>query len=125
MMTSFRYLGRVISAEDDDWTVVVQNLEMARAVWRSMTRVLSREGADPRVSGFFFKSVVRSVIIFRAETWVGNLRMCRVLEGFQDQVARRLKGRLPPRREDRKWDYTLVEAEGVDVGFEAMEEYIP
>ena len=39
---------------DNDWPVVVRNLSRARAVWKRMTRILSREGAEPRVSGFFF-----------------------------------------------------------------------
>ena len=67
MVTSFRYPGRVISAADDDWLAVVQNLAKARAVWRRMTRILSREGARPWVSGFFFKAVVQSVLLFGVE----------------------------------------------------------
>ena len=84
MVTSFRYLGRVISAADDNWPAVVWNLAKARAVWRRMTRILSREGAETRVSGFFFKAVIQSVLLFGAETWVVTLRMGWFLGGFQD-----------------------------------------
>ena len=70
MVTSFTYLGQVISAADDDWPVVVKNLSRARKVWSRMSRILSREGAAPRVSGFFFKAVVQAVLLFGAETWV-------------------------------------------------------
>ena len=35
-----------------------------------MSRILSREGAKPRVFGFFFKAVVQAVLIFGLETWV-------------------------------------------------------
>ena len=58
MVNSFKYLGRVISAADDDWTAVVKNLYRGRMVWSRMSSILSREGAAPRVSGFFFKAVV-------------------------------------------------------------------
>ena len=58
IVTSFRYLGRVISAADNNWTAGVRNLSWARAVWKRMTRIFSREGSETRVSGFFFKSVV-------------------------------------------------------------------
>ena len=88
---------------DDNWPAVVRNLENVRAVWRRMTRILSREGAEPQVSGFFFKSVIQSVLLFGAETWIVNPCMGRVLGGFQDQVARRLTVQLPWRRSDRKW----------------------
>ena len=64
IVTSFRYLGRVILEADDDWPAVVRNLENVRTVWRRMTRILIRERAEPRVSMFFFKSAVRSVMLF-------------------------------------------------------------
>ena len=54
MVTSFRYKVRVISAAYDDWPEVVKNLYQARAVWRRMTLILSREGAAPRVSVSLF-----------------------------------------------------------------------
>ena len=70
MVTSFRYLGQVMSAADDDWPKVVRNFDHARAVWRRMTIILSREGAEQRVSGFFLKAVVQAVLLFGYETWV-------------------------------------------------------
>ena len=46
-------------------------------------RVLSREEARPRVSGFFFKSVVQFVILLGAETWVVTPCMGPALGDFQ------------------------------------------
>ena len=70
MVTSFKYLGRVISAADDDCPVVVRNLAQAQVLWQRLMKILSREGAAPRVSGFFFKAMVQLVLLFGAETWV-------------------------------------------------------
>ena len=39
-------------------------MSRARAVWKRMKRILSRDGVDPQVSGFFFKSVVQAVLLF-------------------------------------------------------------
>ena len=58
MVISFNYLGRVLSAADDDWTAVVQNIVKARMVWLRISRILIREGEIPWVSVFFFKDVV-------------------------------------------------------------------
>ena len=58
MVTSFKYLGRVISETEDDWLAVVRNLDWAKTVWWRMSRILNREGATTRVSGFFFKAVI-------------------------------------------------------------------
>ena len=63
MVTSFQYLAQVISATDNDWTEVVRNLSWERVVWNRMTRILSREGAEPRVSRLFFKALVQAVFI--------------------------------------------------------------
>ena len=51
-----------------------------------MARILIREGAEPQVSGFFFKSVVHLVLLFSMETWVVTSRTVRVLGGSQDQM---------------------------------------
>ena len=81
MVTSFQYPGSVILAADDDWPAVVSNFSKARAVWKRITRILSREGAEPRVSDFFFKYVVQAVLLFVLETWVVTPRMGSALGG--------------------------------------------
>ena len=58
-----------------------------------MSRVLSWEGADKRVSGNFFKSVVQAVLLFKAETWVLTPRIERVLESFIHRAAKRITGK--------------------------------
>ena len=50
--------------------------------------------------------------------------MGRALVMFQYQVARRLTGRLPRRKTDRKWEYTLAARARDEAGFQTMEEYI-
>ena len=124
MVTSFRYLGRVILAADHNWSAVLQNLVKGVVVWRSMTSILRWEGVEPQVSGFFFKYVIQSVLLFGTETWVVTPRMGQFLGGFQDQVARRFTGWIPWRRADGRWKYTSAEAERVEVGFETIEAYI-
>ena len=46
----FKYLGRILTATYDDWPPVVGNLRKARRSWVRLSRVLSKEGADPKVS---------------------------------------------------------------------------
>ena len=55
MVISFKNLGQVISATDDDWPAVVSKLARVKMFFRSMSRILSREGATPCVSGFFLR----------------------------------------------------------------------
>ena len=111
-------------AADDDWPVVIRNLTKARAVWRRMMQILSREGERPWVSGFFFKAVIHSVLLFGAETWVVTPCMGWDLKGVQNQVARQLTGRLRWRGGDGNREHTPVEAAREEVGLETMETYI-
>ena len=86
-MTAFRYLGRVITAGGDDWPAVVGNHQKSRKNWGRLFQILSQEGADLKVSGYFFMSVTQAVLLFRAETWVLAPRMERALSSFQHRVA--------------------------------------
>ena len=113
-----------MSVADDHCPAVFQNLAKEQAIWRRMTRVLSREGARLWVSGFFFKAVVYLVLLFGAEMWVVTPNMGQFLVGLQDQVERRLMGRLRRRRADGNWEYTSAEASRDEVRFEPMETYI-
>ena len=83
MVTSLKYLGRVISATYYDCLAVVSNLALARKDWIRMLYILSREGATTRVSGFSFKSVIQAVLLFGAETWVITPCMGKALGGFR------------------------------------------
>ena len=103
MVLFFKYLRRVPSAADYDCLEVVKNLVKLQTVSRRMSRIMSREGTRPRVSGFFFKVLVQSVYLFGAETWVVTPRMGRALGGFQDQVERRLTGRISLWRLYERW----------------------
>ena len=82
MVNSFKYLGKVISAADDDCPELAENLYRARKVWKRMSRILSRDGAVPRVSGFFFKDVVQAVLLLGLETWVVTPNTGKSLGGF-------------------------------------------
>ena len=44
-------------AGDYDWLAVVDNLVKARKSWGRLSRILSREGADPKVLIHFYKAV--------------------------------------------------------------------
>ena len=107
-MPEFKYLGRVLTATDDDWLAVVGNLRKARQSWGRLARVLSREGADPRVLRTFYIAVTQAVLLFGSETWVLTERMENALDNFQSRVARKITGRQPRRGKDGNWYYPLL-----------------
>ena len=121
--TSFKYLGRVLMAEDYDWPEVVRNLRRARQKWEQMTRVLSREGEDAQTLGQIYLEVVQSIIIYESESWVLTLCMKRVWGGYHHRVARMLTGRQPQRGQDGGWFYLLLEDAMEEVGLRDLGTY--
>ena len=105
----FKYLGRVLAAEDDNWPVVVRNLRHARQKWARLSWVLSREGVDSRTLGHIYLVVVQLVPIYGSETWVLTPHMQRVLGGFRHRMACRITGRQPRNGQDRFWVYPPLE----------------
>ena len=63
-VSTFNYLGRVMTAGSDNWLAVAGNLVKSWKSWGRLSRILSREEADKRVSGNFFKAVVQAAILF-------------------------------------------------------------
>ena len=101
----FRYLGRVMTNTDDDWTVVAGNLRKARVSWGRLARILRREGADLKVTRSFYTAVTQQVLLFGEESWVLTKSIESALDAFQGRVERRLTGQMPRRGRDGKWVY--------------------
>ena len=101
-VSSFKYPGIILTAGDENWPAVAGNLGKARKSWGRLHRILSREGADKRVSRNCFKAVVQQVLLFGAETWVVTPRMERVLNSFMHGAARRITGATAAERVGRE-----------------------
>ena len=91
----FKYLGRFLTALDDDWPAVVGNYRKEQAKWACFSRILRQEGANAQVSGVFFKVVFRVVLLFISEMWVMTPHMVQALGFFQHRVYRQIIGRQP------------------------------
>ena len=59
---------RVLTAADDDWPVVVANLQKAWSIWERLYRILGQKGAEDRTSINFYKAVVQVTLLFGSET---------------------------------------------------------
>ena len=96
------------------------NLGKARKSWGQQKWILSREGAEKRVSGNVFKAVVQQVLLFGAEKCVLLPRIERALDSFIHGAARRITGRQPRRGWDRKWFYPSLEGAMKEAGFKEI-----
>ena len=99
----FKYLGRLLTATDYEWSEVIVNLHKAHKSWSCLSRILGREGADPITSGHFYLAVVQAVLLVGVEMLVVTPHIERLLVIFHNLVVRRLMGIEPRRRTDGRW----------------------
>ena len=122
---SFRYLGRPVTADSKDGMAVLYNIHRTRRRWAQVNRLLARQGANSKVSGYFYKAVCQSVLLYGCETWVVSDQILRSLDGFHHRVARRLTHRHT--RFDRASDTWIVPAADLSLeraSLKPMSEYI-
>ena len=91
-VSSFKYLGRVLSASDGDWQVVVTTLRKAQKKLAHLSRVLGKEGADAQTLGTFYMAAVQLVLLFRSRMWVTSPCIGGALGRFHQCVIRQLTG---------------------------------
>ena len=123
-VSAFRYLGRVLTAEGNDWLALVGNFGKAQNSWGRLSLVLGWEGADPKVSGNFYKAVYQAVLLFGSDTWVLTQKMEKALDRFQSRFARRLTGKHPWRKKDGSWYYLILEEALGVLGLEGIRKSI-
>jgi Reverse transcriptase (RNA-dependent DNA polymerase) len=122
---SFRYLGRPLVADSSDWLAVTYNIKKARGRWSQVSRVLSKQQINPKAAGFFYKAVVQSVLLFGCETWSLSRQSITALEGFHNQVARKIaRQTIHPDPISGNWIYPPAETARATSGLFSIQHYI-
>ena len=75
----------------------------ARARWGRLARILSRDGAAPRVMGRFYLALVQSVLLYGSETWVLTDPMLEVLRTFHHRSARYISRMFIRKGANEQW----------------------
>ena len=123
-VTSFKYLGRLLLAEDGGFPEVVRNIWRACQKWERLTRVLSRYGADARTLGQIYLEVLQSFMLCGSDIWVMTLHIERVLVGFHHRAACRLMGGQFWRGRYGVWVYPPLEDAMAEAIFQEVDTYI-
>ena len=89
-VTTFRYLGRVLSDDDSDLTAYMQNIARARAKWAQLRRVLRADGIKKKTCSRLYLVIVSAILLYGSETWVITARMRQLLTTFHIKVARQI-----------------------------------
>jgi hypothetical protein len=72
-VTEFKYLGWVVNNKDDNRPTVIENLRKARMKWGRISRILSKDGTDPKAIALFYKAIVQSVLLYGSEAIVQSM----------------------------------------------------
>ena len=61
-VTSFKYLGSVLTESDNYWLALVNNMKLVRKKWARFYRILGQEGDDAHTSDTLLKVVVQATL---------------------------------------------------------------
>ena len=85
-VSSFKCLGRVLLASDDDRTEEIQNLWRVLQKWAQLSRVLGQVVIDACNARILYTTVFQVVLLYRPETWVVSPRIGKTMVVFHYQV---------------------------------------
>jgi hypothetical protein len=112
-------------ADNSDWLAVTYNLKKARCRWAQVSHILTKQHIDPRMAGFFYKAVVQSILLYGCETWSLSRQSITALEGFHNQVARKIaRQTIHPDPNTGTWIYPPAEATRVAASLFSIQHYI-
>jgi hypothetical protein len=123
-VAQFKYLGRVLAEDDDDWPAIHDNITKARARWGQVAQVLTRQGTVATTMAHFYRVVVQAVLLYGSETWVITDRMWTALDSFHNRCARYISGEHNQMRPDGEWEQPATARVLQVCNLQRVEEYI-
>ena len=85
----FKYLGRMIVDNDDDWHAIKHNLTRTSKVWaRFRKSLIHRKDFSETTAANFYKVVVMSVLLYSSDTWFMSSLISNKLWSFHHSVIR-------------------------------------
>jgi hypothetical protein len=102
-VNEFKYLGRQITNNDCDWSLINHNQKKARTAWGRLAIVLLAEKAEPKTTAIIYKTVIQSVLLYGSESWALTESMEHRLQSFHSRCARYIKGQHIRQNSDETW----------------------
>ena len=120
----FRYLGRILSEDDDDTKCIESNLARARKQWNCISRILKQEGASASCMAKFYITVVQAVLLYGADSWTISRRNERKLVSFHRRAVRYLTNTHINKLENGEWFHPTHDPLFRKCGLFPMETYL-
>jgi len=104
-VSNFRYLGRILSADDSDDMAAYVRKEKAARVWGRFKALLQNNGASVEAMGRFYRTIMQQTHLFVSETWILSNRALNRLDRFHARCARGITHRHIQQLADGTWEY--------------------
>jgi hypothetical protein len=104
--------------------ISMQQLNRAKQKWARISKILTTQGVEPRVKGYFYKAIVQAVLLYGSESWYMTKATVNFFKSFHMRVARYLSGRHIRPLEDGTWLYPVSEEVLEETGLFLIETYI-
>jgi exonuclease III len=123
-VNQFKYLGRILDNKDSDIPAVEKNLQKARQKWARLSRILSKESANPKVMASFYKAIIQSILLYGSESWTIAKNTMQKLNSFHRRCARYITGQHIRQDRDGSWIYPNSKTTLENAGLETIGKYI-
>ena len=120
----FKYLGRILTNNDDDTKCIDNALAKARRQWNCIGKMLKREGANAEIMGRFYITIVMSVLLYGSESWTITGKNLIKLKSFHNRALRYMTGKHIKKETEGKWTYPAHEELRKICKLESIETYI-
>ena len=120
----FKYLGRILTENDDDTRCIESQIAKARARWWRIAKILKHEGASAKIMAKFYMATIQAILLYGAESWVLTQANLRKLNSFHLRAVRHMTGEHIRKNRDATWEYPIHSELLTICGLEPIEEYI-
>ena len=94
MVKEFKYLGRVLTHNDNDLAAIERQLKKARGVWGKIGKIIRKKSnCNPRIMSIFYKVIVQTVLLYGSESWVMSSLARNKVNAFHNRCSRFITGR--------------------------------
>ena len=107
----FKYLGSMLTTDNNIEKEISTRIAMASAAFNKMSQIWKSQEYSVPTKLKLYKSNVRSVLLYGAETWLTNQRIESRLRGFEGRCLRRI---LKVRWEHRVTNVEIAARTGID-----------
>ncbi len=94
----FKYLGHLISQDDDNIQAIRAQIRKARSSWARIGQVLRSKNVSPFVAARFYQAIIQAILLYGSKSWVISWTAMVRLKGFHIHAKYRMAKKNRPKR---------------------------